>query len=209
MIDRKCIIICLTNERICAIILTTKTRKDCCVVKKSIIIDTETTGLQAGLDEILQLSIIDTEDNTLYDGYFKPENHTSWEEAGRVNGITPEMVANCPSFKSELSKINDIFQDCEEIIGYNTPFDIGFLEASGVTIPETVTFIDVMREFAPIYGEWSEKHQCYKWQKLTVCANYYGFDWKSMAAHNSLADCCATLFCYKQILKSQGKRLSE
>lgn len=177
-------------------------------MKKSIVIDTETTGLQAGLDEILQLSIIDEEGKTLYDAYFKPENHTEWVEAGMVNGITPEMVAECPSFKSELQKINDIFQNCEEIIGYNTPFDIGFLKASGVKIPETVKFVDVMQEFAPIYGEWSEKHQCYKWQKLTVCARHYGFDWQSMTAHNSLADCIATLFCYKQIM-SQKERPSE
>ena len=168
-------------------------------MKKSIVVDTETTGLLAGLDEILQLSIVDDDGIALYDGYFKPECHTSWDEAGQVNGISPEMVATSPSFKSELARINAIFQDCKEIIGYNTPFDISFLQASGVNIPDTVIFKDVMREFAPIYGEWSEKHQSFKWQKLSVCAAYFKYDWGSSNAHNSLSDCYATLFCYKQM----------
>lgn len=174
-------------------------------MKKSIIIDTETTGLMAGLDEILQLSIIDADGNALYDGFFKPEHHERWDEAGAVNGITPESVANCPTFKSELAKIIPIFQNCDTIIGYNTPFDVGFLEASGVTIPKTVKYVDVMREFAPIYGEWSDKYQCYKWQKLIVCANYYNYDWGKNKAHNSLSDCLATLFCYNQIFGSNSE----
>lgn len=168
-------------------------------MKNSIVVDTETTGLIAGTDEILQLSIIDAEEHILYDSYFKPEHHISWEEAERINGITPEMVANSPSFQSELPRINAIFQNCKEVIGYNTPFDIGFLEASGVIIPDTVIVRDVMREFAPIYGEWSCKHQCYKWQKLTICAAHYNYNWGCDKAHNSLSDCYATLFCYKEM----------
>ena len=53
-----------------------------------------------------------------------------------------------------------------------------------------------MEQFAEIYGEWSEWHQNYKWQKLTKAAEYFGYDWgrQKGKAHNSLADCFATLF---------------
>ncbi len=173
-------------------------------MSRVLVLDTETTGLDAGLDEILQLSMIDGDGNVLYNKYFKPEFHTSWEEAGMVNGITPQMVENCPSFKSEIATINEIVKDYDIFVGYNTPFDVTFLEASGATLPseEQAEYRDVMRKFAPIYGEWSEKHQCYRWQKLTTCANYYGYDWNSTKAHNALGDCFATLFCYNKLWQS-------
>lgn len=61
------------------------------------------------------------------------------------------------------------------------------------------TVIDVMQDFADIYGEWSDKYGCNKWQKLTKCATYYGYDWENDTAHDSLADCRATLYCYNKI----------
>ena len=42
-----------------------------------IVVDTETTGLDASIDELLQVSIIDGDGNTLYNGYFKPEHTDS------------------------------------------------------------------------------------------------------------------------------------
>lgn len=41
-----------------------------------------------------------------------------------------------------------------------------------------------------------EKYGDYKYQKLSTCAEYYGYDWGNDTAHDSLADCKATLFCY-------------
>lgn len=45
----------------------------------------------------------------------------------------------------------------------------------------------------------------YKWQKLTTAAAYYDYDWnvKGIEAHNSLADCFATLFVYHKILSGE------
>lgn len=34
---------------------------------------------------------------------------------------------------------------------------------------------------------------------LTKCAEYYGYDWGTDIAHDSLADCRATLYCYKKM----------
>lgn len=63
---------------------------------KAIVIDTETTGLNAGVDELLQVSIIDDEGKTLFNSYIKPSKTKSWDSAMAVNHITPEMVANAP-----------------------------------------------------------------------------------------------------------------
>lgn len=57
-------------------------------------IDFETTGLKAGEDEVLQVSIIDENYNVLLNAYCRPNNKDSWEDAQAVHGITPLMVAN-------------------------------------------------------------------------------------------------------------------
>ena len=167
----------------------------------TIIIDTETTGLDCTVDEILQLSIIDDSKNVLYDGYFKP-NSTSWESAQEINHISPEMVKDAPPLIEKIDMLNEIIGSTDKIVGYNTIFDLGFLKQGGIHVPENAIIIDVMRLFASIYGEYSDYFGGYKWQKLTTCATYYGYDWSSHEknAHNSLADCFATLYCYNKML---------
>ena len=167
-----------------------------------IVIDTETTGLYAGEDEILQLSIISENGEKLFDSYFRPL-HKTWQEAQAVNHISPEMVADAPCIVDRAAEIQRLINSADKIIGYNTYFDVNFISAAGLIIPERAEIIDIMPMFAEIFGEWSESHGDYKWQKLTTCAEYYHFDWSSMKAHDSLADCFATLHCYKKIMASK------
>lgn len=165
-----------------------------------IVIDTETTGLNAAEDELLQVSIIDNEGTVLFDSYIKPTQHTEWAEAERVNHITPEMVDNSPTIEEVMPEINDILKRYDKIVGYNVKFDIGFLRENYAEFSEKVEQVDAMEMFAPIYGEWNEQKENYKWQKLTTAANYYGYDWSEhKEAHNSLGDCYATLHVYKEI----------
>ena len=58
-----------------------------------------------------------------------------------------------------------------------------------------------MEDYSEQHGVWSEKDGRYKWVKLTKCAEHYGYDWNSNegAAHNSLSDCFATLYCYNKL----------
>lgn len=166
---------------------------------KTIVIDTETTGLDPFEDELLQVSIISVDGETLYDSFIKPKTE-SWEDAERINGITPEMVANAPSIEDEIPKINAIICGAKEIIGYNVYFDLDFLRHNGLILEEDVAIVDVMEIFALIYGEYNYYYKNYKWQKLTTAAAYYHYDWSAHgSAHNSLADCYATLHVYKNI----------
>lgn len=168
-----------------------------------IVLDLETTGLDCSCDEILQVSIISGTGETLYNSYIKPIYAQSWKGAESVNHISPEMVANAPTIYQEMPKINSILMNAKKIIGYNhLDFDIPFLKANGAVIPEDVEIIDIMLKFAPIYGEYSEYFGDYKWQKLITCAKYYHYDWGNDKAHDSLADCHATLFCY-QVMKDE------
>lgn len=170
---------------------------------KLIVLDTETTGLNCTNDELLQVSIISDNRKILYNSYLRPLYNTIWNEAERVNGISPDMVKDSPTVLTECVKINHILSQADIIVGYNTYFDLGFLSNIGCQIKDNAVIIDVMQIFAEIYGEWSEYFDGYKWQKLTTCASYYGYKWQGNA-HNSLADCLATLYCYEQIKSSKG-----
>lgn len=166
----------------------------------SITLDTETTGLSPDDGaEILQLSIINQDGKVLFNEYFKPLFAQSWERAMAINYITPEMVADKPCIYDKLPEILAILQGADCVIGYNTDFDLSMLSAVGATLPPDTPIIDVMQDFAPIYGEYNESYGSFKWQKLTSCAAYYGYDWGKDAAHDSLADCRATLYCYNMM----------
>ena len=67
-----------------------------------VILDTETTGLSAGHDEIVQIAVIDCDGTTLLDTYVKPQHperlteRTNGRSASDINGITPDMLTSAP-----------------------------------------------------------------------------------------------------------------
>ena len=172
------------------------------IIYDEIVIDTETTGLNPYDDELLQVSIIDGQGNTLFNSYIKPLYTDNWNKAMAVNHITPETVATAPNILEVKQEISRIINSAHTIIGYNVDFDLGFLSNIGIR-NENAAIVDVMEDFADIYGEWSEQYGCHKWQKLTKCAEYYGYDWGTDIAHDSLADCKATLYCHQKMLQEE------
>ena len=163
-----------------------------------VVIDVETTGLE-DTDEMLQISIIDTDGNTLFNSYIRPVFHESWPQAEEINQINIQTVKDAPEIQDVAGQLAAILKDVKNIIGYDVAFDIDMLKRFGIPVNDDTEITDVMKLFAPLYGEWSDKYGCFKWQKLTTCAAYFGFDWKNIKAHDSLADCLATLYCYKKI----------
>lgn len=168
-----------------------------------IVLDTETTGLDPSRDELLQISVLDADTGeTVLNTYVRPIWTFRWVTAQHINGISPEMVADAPTMEELLPKLRGIFAAAREVIGYNTSFDLDFLGQYGISTCASI--VDVMEEFAAIYGEWSDYRGDHTWQSLTTCAAYYGYDWGEDKAHDSLVDCTATLFCYKRIQAEQA-----
>lgn len=171
---------------------------------KILCFDVETTGLSREEDEILQLSIVDGTGKTVFNEYIKPTRHESWDGAEAIHGISPSDVADKPTIEEYKDTLNDIFKDVQLLVGYNNIyFDNAFLKEAGIQIPEDAKMYDVMLKFAPIYGEWNEMRQDYKWQKLAKCAEYYGFHGDGQF-HDSLEDVRATLYCFNSMI-SEGQ----
>ena len=167
-------------------------------LSKIICLDTETTGLHAGRDEILQLSIIDGNVKVLFDELVKPAHRKKWVEAQEINGITPEMVKNKLPLSAYDDKLSGIFRNALKIVGYNLEFDLKFLEKSDINASEYIypeNCVDVMKEFVPIYGHVDRNHGDFKFKRLKTCARYYKYSWEG-DAHNALEDAKATMHCY-------------
>lgn len=162
------------------------------------VFDCETTGLDSDTDEILQLSIIDGNANVLFSSYIKPLTHTSWDSAQAIHGITMQDVADAPCWYDVASTVREIFDSHKLHIAYNGCFDKNFLYKWNIDFG-TAVYFDVMHHFAPIYGEWNDYFGEYKWQKLSKCAEYYGYTFN---AHDALEDVKATLYCFKKMLEN-------
>ncbi|MBQ6372026.1 MAG: 3'-5' exonuclease, partial [Oscillospiraceae bacterium] len=74
-----------------------------------LVFDLETTGLEAAVDEILQITILDGYGSELFSSYIKPTRHRIWPGAQRVNGIKYEMVKDAPTFRKVRKEIQEIF----------------------------------------------------------------------------------------------------
>lgn len=173
-------------------------------LSKVIVFDTETTGLKAGRDEILQLSIVDGHGNTLFDQRFQPVKRKTWKAAEEIHGISPKDVKGCPHIYDFENEITRIFDNASLIVGYNIEFDLQFLRSVGMRTWNYSDFC-MMKYFSKVYGEWSSWKHDWKWQKLTTCAKYY--EYPQFAAHSSLEDAKATAYCFRKAYE-QEKNLS-
>ena len=171
---------------------------------KVIVLDTETTGLDAA-DEIVQISIIDEQGHILLNTLVHPYYHSTWPDAERIHGITPDMVANAPYPHELLPTITKILSETSRLVGYSTNFDLGFLQNWGIH-PSDIEIIDVMLDFADYYAENEWPYGNYKCHKPTYCADYFGFAWPGNA-HNSLHDALATLHCYKKLYSQSAEMI--
>lgn len=168
-----------------------------------IVFDTETTGLVPGEDEIIQFSAIDEDGNVLMNEYIRPARHTSFPEASEVNGIYYEDLKDKPLFNHYRNQIQELFDQADTLVTYNGEFDINMLRGEGIRFKMHYKHYDVMKMFAPIYGEYNKRYRSYRWQTLSTCADYYKYEFK---AHDSLEDVRATLYCFNKIMKSKNAR---
>jgi DNA polymerase III subunit epsilon len=154
-----------------------------------VILDTETTGF-TGIDEVIELSVIDGAGHVLIDKKrFKPkcEIHPGAQE---VHGIKIEDLQDEMDFGDFAEELDAILHK-RRIVIYNSNFDIRMLTQTAVihSALSRVIFDDVtcaMLRYAEFVGERKRSGE-YKWQKLP------GGD------HTSLGDCKAVLELINQM----------
>lgn len=164
---------------------------------KKIVVDIKTTGNNSKRDEILKLSIIDTDGNILYDGFFKPERdyHKDYKYLSKATGIVPEQIANAPTLSEQLYIIDKILFSANTIIGYSLGTIMSFFRESGCVWRTDYDFISIETAF-------ELENDGKKNAALDDCAAYFDYHWSSDPPHNTLENCRAALHCYKKMLES-------
>ena len=173
---------------------------------RAIVYDLETTGVKPDENgnepEILQLTIMDFNGKALVNEYYKPENITDWSDAAAVNGITADLVANCPTFRSRLPEIQKIFDNATLVVGYNSAhFDDNIIKKWGVVFNDAPHY-DVMVHYQKVFGmhgfAFCGNGNKYLMQKLTLAyldciGNREGAKETVLGAHDALNDTRMTL----------------
>lgn len=162
------------------------------MIKRQIILDTETTGLYAdGGDRLVEFAGLEMVNRQMTDKnlhlYIHPERDMP-EEAARVHGLTIEVLEgkNAPPFAQVGRQIADFLRGAELII-HNAKFDVGFLnmefrrmglptvEELGCTVTDTLS---MAREMFP--GQKAS---------LDALCNRFSVDRSKRVLHGALIDC--------------------
>lgn len=156
-----------------------------------VILDTETTGLERNA-EVISLAMINRDGHELLNVRMQPRQivpHASM----RIHGITNRDLVNMPTLADWYRQILPAFSMAHVVI-YNADFDTRVINQSAelFNLPPVKLPVGrcVMEAFAAYWGNWSEYHGSYRWQKLTHAADWAGHTY---IAHDALADCRATL----------------
>ena len=92
-------------------------------------IDLETTGINVGIDRIIEISVLRMNVDGSKDiktKYINPQQHIP-EFTTKIHGITDEMVKDAPTFKDAAGELNNFLKDCD-LAGFNSnKFDIPML----------------------------------------------------------------------------------
>ena len=94
-----------------------------------IILDTETTGLSAEKDRIVEIACVELSNynptQNIFHTFINPEIKVS-EDAFRVHGYSDEFLSTKPKFKDVVQNFINFIKD-KKLIIHNADFDLGFL----------------------------------------------------------------------------------
>ena len=159
-------------------------------------LDTETTGLRRGVDEVLEIAICADDGSPLLDTLVRPVRQTSWDEAQDIHGITPAMVQSAPTLEELAPCIRAAVQGAVVVI-YNAAFDQGMLPG----LLDGAAHIECcMEAYAKHNGEWSSYFGNWRWVPLSSAAEQVCHEWGANAAHRAAADAlaCRSVWRYLQ-----------
>lgn len=164
-------------------------------------IDTETSGLSAVHDVILEIALADDERTLINSLVRPPESVTSWPDAQRIHGITPDMVAGAPTLNELAPRIVQAVSGRDVVI-YNAGFDAEFL---GDLLAGARSVTCCMKAWARHAGVWSDWHNDWQLHTLESAAAAVCFDWPG-EKHRALADALACRAVWRYLTDEAERR---
>jgi DNA polymerase-3 subunit epsilon len=153
--------------------------------------DTETTGIDAK-DQMVSISVLDTDEHLVYDRFFIPTVDIS-PAAAAVHGITLEFLAkNGLYFTKEFYNVKNLF-DGRVVVAYNTMFDVRIINqtlmATGFNYPSITPMIafDAMLLYSHYAGVPGYRGS-FKWFKLREALEREAVEVSDLKFHDSSDD---------------------
>lgn len=181
-------------------------------VKKIVVFDTETSGLNAGTHVILSLSwqVLDNKlqkisEKTYYFDWPSDERRIT-DEAIHVNGLTKERLAELgTSDKAEaLQEFADVITDADLLVAHNGRFDTRFINADAAEVGVRISFgtfvWDTMHRMTN-YCKIPRGRYEYKWPRLSELADKLRIRQDDIDYHQSAADVEVTARCFQAIVQ--------
>lgn len=183
-------------------------------------VDTETTGLDSELDEVIQICIlplepIDLEPDPKYQPFYqliKPNNVENIStEAEKVHGISRDVLMMCPSQEEVAESLLQWFYSLKLNEGsrliplcQNSPFDVAFIKSwLGVDMYDRIFSRrgrDTQYLAAAINDEFEMKGLAAPFPKLSLASLTNHFSINLDGHHDAMADCLATAKLYRELL---------
>lgn len=160
------------------------------------VLDTETTGLSAYYDEIIEIGILRVRNNEIVDRYnqlIKPSTEVD-DFITDLTGITNEMLKDMPSISNIKSDVLSFIGD-DIILGHNTSFDMRFLN-EGFKEQLTNRYMDTMQFARKLYPE-------LKHHRLSDLTDYLDLHNNE---HRALSDCISTKELYDAVKASMAEK---
>jgi len=176
--------------------------------KQFLILDTETSGIHGGVDEIVQIAVITSSGDVLLDSLVKPVNPErlmQWGTGGKrpvdVHGLTPQMLSTAPSFPAVYEQLHPLVAG-QDVVVFNAAFDRKMIDGDcrrhRLEKLPVKKYHCAMLKYAQYYGKWNPARQDFRWQSLeSACAQLQiRLDER---AHSALGDCLRTLEVMKHM----------
>lgn len=166
-----------------------------------VVLDVETTGLDAYRDKIIQISAIkyDAQGKMIkcYNTYVNPGISIP-ASVSRINHITDDLVSGAP-YAEEVADDFLAFVGNDVVVGYNVTFDLKFLNNTFDGAFSERQYVDAL----------SIARKCFDLPnyKLQTVSNFAGF--RSDEFHNSLVDCEAVAAVLRRASVDIGKWIKE
>jgi DNA polymerase-3 subunit epsilon len=156
-------------------------------------LDVETTGLRPDLgDRVVEIAVVRAQgptEVTRFVSLVNPQRRLN-PEAMRVNGITPEMVADAPVFSDLVDQLLPLIDDVV-LVCHNAPFDMGFMET------------ELRRSGAPMWDgvvldTLAFARRQYWFRRNSLSAIAYQLNIRIPGAHRALADALTTQAIFRR-----------
>ncbi len=159
--------------------------------KRSVFLDTETTGLDPKkghrLTEIGCVELIDRQlTGVTFQSYLNPERELD-ERAAEITGLTRDFLNDKPLFKNLADAFLNFIEGAELII-HNAPFDLGFLNHELSLIQHARLPLQAHFTVTDTLVLAKKKHPGHRYYNLDALCQRYGIDNTHREKHGALLD---------------------